>query len=98
MCSTLFGCRFDLGDAAPQANGVKVYSSEGEAEEIMIEVDFSWVGNQDVQLTMKPIPKHLGPFSPAGALLSSIIRLRVRSTLCKPKPYSFPLTPGGGQV
>lgn len=68
--------RFDLGDAAPQANGVKVYSQKQGSEEIMIEVDFSWVGNQDVQLTMKPIPKHLGPFSPAGALLSSIIRLR----------------------
>lgn len=70
-------CRFDLGDAAPQANGIKVYPMGKGQEEIMIEVDFSWVGNQDVQLTMKPIPKHLGPFSPAGALLSSIIRLRV---------------------
>ena len=69
-------CRFDLGDAAPQANGVKVYTMENGAEEIMVEVDFSWVGNQDVQLTMKPFPKHLGPFSPAGALISSIIRLR----------------------
>ncbi len=39
------------------------------------------VGNQDVQLTMKPIPKHLGPLSPAGALLSSIIRLRVHLPL-----------------
>ena len=58
----------------------------------MIEVDFSWVGNQDVQLTMKPIPKHLGPFSPAGALLSSIIRLRVCHTLlnCKQARQTMP--------
>ena len=69
--------RFDLGDAAPQANGVKVYPMDNSQEEIMIEVDFSWEGNQDVQLTMKPIPKHLGPFTPAGAILSSIIKLRV---------------------
>ena len=45
------------------------------------------VGNQDVQLTMKPIPKHLGPLSPAGAILSSIIRLRVSAVLSLPGLY-----------
>lgn len=38
-------CRFDLGDAAPQANGVKVYSSDEADEEIILEVDFSWVSS-----------------------------------------------------
>lgn len=75
------GRRFDLGDTSPLANGVKVYHDADQKGEIIVEVDFSWVGNQDVQLTIKPIPKHLGPFSPAGHLLSSIIRLRVRPRL-----------------
>lgn len=63
---------------APQANGVKIYNQEVDnKDQILMEVDFSWIGEQDVQLNIKPIPKHLGPLSPAGHLLSSIIRLRV---------------------
>ena len=71
-------CRFDLGDVAPYANGVKIYKQDVDSkDQIMMEVDFSWIGEQDIQLDIKPIPKHLGPLSPAGKLLSSIVRLRV---------------------
>lgn len=71
-------CRFDLGDIAPQANGIKVYHQEADdKDQVLMDLDFSWVGEQDVQLQIKPLPKHLGPLSPAGALLSSIVRLRV---------------------
>ena len=66
---------------APEANGVKVYNHNNDTGEVMIEVDFSWVGNQDVELTIKPIAKHLGPLSPAGYLLSSIVQLRVGPSL-----------------
>ena len=70
--------RFDLGEVAPQANGIKVYHQDSDdKDQILMDVDFSWVGEQDVQLQIKPLPKHLGPLSPAGALLSAIVHLRV---------------------
>ena len=74
--------RFDLGDVAPYANGVKIYKQDVDSkDQVLMEVDFSWIGEQDIQLDIKPIPKHLGPLSPAGHLLSSIIRLRVLLSL-----------------
>lgn len=69
--------RFDLGEKPPQANGVKVYKSPAAKDQVIIEADFIWAGEQDVQLNVKPIPRHLGPLEPVGQVFGNLISLRV---------------------
>lgn len=38
--------RFDLGDKAPQINGIKVYQGDRIEDEVNIEVDVMWSGRQ----------------------------------------------------
>lgn len=81
ISSSIFSCRkrrFDLGEKPPQANGVKVYKSPAAKDQVIIEADFIWAGEQDVQLNVKPIPRHLGPLEPVGQVFGNLISLRVR--------------------
>lgn len=68
--------RFDLGNRPPQINGVKVYPKSSTPEEVDIELDFTWAGQQEVALVVKPIPKHLNVATVVTEVLSSIIMVK----------------------
>ena len=38
--------RFDLGDKAPQINGIKVYQGDRIEDEVNLEIDVMWSGKQ----------------------------------------------------
>lgn len=38
--------RFDLGDRAPQINGIKVYQGDRIEDEVNLEIDVMWSGKQ----------------------------------------------------
>lgn len=75
----LHGCRFDLGDKPPQVNGIKVYKNQAVKDQVIMEADFVWAGNNDVQLVVKPIPKTLGGIEAVGKAIGNLISLRVSS-------------------
>ncbi|CAL5224210.1 g6855 [Coccomyxa viridis] len=72
--------RFELGETAPQVSGVKVYQ-KGEAQtedEIIVEFDFMWSGQQDVEIIVKPIPRVVSNWLIGiGKLLATLIKLKV---------------------
>jgi hypothetical protein len=41
---------FTLGDVPPRVHGVKVFRRESVVEELLLEMDLSWTGNQKFQL------------------------------------------------
>ena len=77
MMLQLHGCRFDLGNKPPQVNGIKVYKNQAVKDQVIIEADFVWAGNNDVQLVVKPIPKTLGGIEAVGKAIGNLISLRV---------------------
>ena len=69
-------CRLSLGTVAPELHRVCVQPpSHGK---ISLEADFTWKGNQELQLIIKPLPRRMGPATLFLHLLSGIVRLRVR--------------------
>ncbi|KAK9836322.1 hypothetical protein WJX81_005293 [Elliptochloris bilobata] len=71
--------RFDLGEKAPQINGIKVYQGDRIEDEVNIEVDVMWAGKQDVQLALQllPLPGRLGVLSRVGDAVGATQPLRV---------------------
>ncbi|EIE27751.1 hypothetical protein COCSUDRAFT_45975 [Coccomyxa subellipsoidea C-169] len=71
--------KFDLGEKAPHISGVKVYRAENQAvDEVIIECDFMWAGQQDVQILVKPVPRFVSKvLIGVGKLISNLIRLKV---------------------
>ncbi|CAK0785413.1 hypothetical protein CVIRNUC_008622 [Coccomyxa viridis] len=71
--------KFDLGETPPQVSGVKVYQPGGsQADEIIIEFDFMWSGQQDVEIVVHPIPRIVSNWLIGiGKLLSTLIALKV---------------------
>ncbi len=51
-------------------------------EEVDIELDFTWAGQQEVALVVKPIPKHLNVATVVTEVLSSIIMVKVCEQGC----------------
>ena len=45
---------FTLGTLAPKLRGVKVYASEQQSKELVVEVDIAWGGNQNIALKFIP--------------------------------------------
>lgn len=69
---------FNLGDEPPSISGVKVYKAEDVSGEVIIELDVTWAGEQNVQLIIKPFPKfHLGVGLGVGRLISNFLTMRV---------------------
>ena len=57
---------------------VQVYKAEDVSGEIIIELDVTWAGQQDVQLIIKPFPKfHLGVGIGIGKMISNFLTMRV---------------------
>ena len=49
---------FTLGAVPPAVNGVKVYSAEESADDVIAcEFDVAWAGEQDLTFTVRPVPK-----------------------------------------
>ena len=56
----------------------QVYKAEDVSGEIIIELDVTWAGQQDVQLIIKPFPKfHLGVGIGIGKMISNFLTMRV---------------------
>ena len=51
-------------------------------EEVDIELDFTWAGQQEVALVVKPIPKHLNVATVVTQVLSNIIMVKVGEQGC----------------
>lgn len=76
MLNSLERHRFTLGTLPPIFTGVKLYRGGGSvADEIIMEVDFMWGGNQDISLAIKPLPGFL------HAALSEYITIKVSQNL-----------------
>ena len=57
---------------------VQVYKEEDVSGEVIIELDVTWAGQQNVQLVIKPFPKfHLGVGLGVGKLISNFLTMRV---------------------
>lgn len=57
---------------------VQVYKAEDLSGEVIVELDITWVGEQDIQLVIKPFPKvHLGVGLGVGKMLSNFLTMRV---------------------
>jgi hypothetical protein len=75
--------RLTMGDKPPEITSVKVYKGPSGAsagrDEVTLDCDFMWSGNQEAQLIIKPLPKHLQltPLQPAAKVLGNIIVLKV---------------------
>ncbi|KAK9815210.1 hypothetical protein WJX72_000038 [[Myrmecia] bisecta] len=69
--------KFDLGRKAPQINGIKVYAAGDVQDSIVMDMDFTWAGDQDISLIVKPFPKMLGLYTMIGDLLSGLIMVKV---------------------
>jgi hypothetical protein len=85
----LLVCRFDLGEVPPRINSVQVHhkprqDSKGRAQEIIMEMDFEWKGDQEMELMVKPLPRKLGPATFLLRGLSTFIKLRVQSPFHTP--------------
>lgn len=51
-------CRFELGDVHPTIEDVRVFpGTDPGAEDIFLEFDFHWRGNQNISLLLNPTPK-----------------------------------------
>ncbi|KAK9917790.1 hypothetical protein WJX75_008296 [Coccomyxa subellipsoidea] len=71
--------KFDLGEKAPHISGVKVYRAENQTnDEVILECDFMWAGQQDVQILVKPVPRFVSKWLIGiGKVISTLIRLKV---------------------
>ena len=59
-------------------------------EEVDIELDFTWAGQQEVALVVKPIPKHLNVATVVTQVLSNIIMVKVSDqSSCAALPPGF---------
>ena len=57
---------------------LQVYKAEDVSGEVIIEMDVTWAGEQNVQLIIKPFPKfHLGVGLGVGRLISNFLTMRV---------------------
>lgn len=54
----------------------QVYKPEDVSGEVIIELDVTWAGEQDVQLVIKPFPK-IGMSLGVGKVLSNFLTMRV---------------------
>ena len=66
--------RFDLGDKAPQINGIKVYQGERIEDEVNIEVDVMWSGRQARE---PALGRHVAQFPSAAQCLAACKELLV---------------------
>ncbi len=73
--------RFDLGTVPPQANGIKVYTPEDASEELIMEIDFLWAGQQDIELAVQPIPQKIPVVAFASRTISDLVNLTVRGPM-----------------
>ena len=57
---------------------LQVYKAEDVNGEVIVELDVTWAGQQNVQLVIKPFPKfHLGVGLGVGKLVSNFLTMRV---------------------
>lgn len=57
---------------------MQVYKAEDVSGEVIIEMDVTWAGEQNVQLIIKPFPKfHLGVGLGVGRMISNFLTMRV---------------------
>lgn len=57
---------------------LQVYKAEDVSGEVIIEMDVTWAGEQNIQLVIKPFPKiHLGVGLGVGKLISNFLKMRV---------------------
>ncbi|BDA48413.1 Synaptotagmin-2 [Coccomyxa sp. Obi] len=71
--------KFDLGEKAPHISGVKVYRVDNQTtDEVIMECDFMWAGQQDVQILVEPVPRIVSKaLIGIGTVISKLIRLKV---------------------
>ncbi|EIE19981.1 hypothetical protein COCSUDRAFT_44371 [Coccomyxa subellipsoidea C-169] len=67
---------FTLGDIPPRVSGCKVFRREGVQQEVLVEMDFSWAGNQKFQLQINPLPRLPVPLG-IGQFISEWLGMRV---------------------
>ena len=72
---------FTLGTLPPKLRGVKVYASEQQSKEVVIEVDIAWGGNQNIALKFIPAGAVGYLFAAEVGIADMIISARARITL-----------------
>ena len=74
MPQCLYDDRFLLLDSP----ALQVYKAEDVSGEVIVELDVTWAGQQNVQLVIKPFPKfHLGVGVGVGKIISNFLAMRV---------------------
>eukprot|EP00884_Botryococcus_braunii_P016033 jgi/Botrbrau1/3112/Bobra.0070s0089.2 len=74
--------KFDLGEIPPTITAVQVSRTprtdrHGRPVEIIMEMNFEWKGDQEMELIVKPLPRKLGPATFVLQGLSTFVKLRV---------------------
>lgn len=82
-CDLCYTCRFDLGEIPPTITSVQVSRTprtdrHGRPQEMLMEMNFEWKGDQEMELIVKPLPRKLGPATLVLQGLSTFVKLRVR--------------------
>ena len=72
---------FTMGTLPPKLRGVKVYASEQQSEELCLEVDLAWGGNQNIALKFLPKGAAGYLFAAEVGIADLIISGRLRITL-----------------
>ncbi|BDA51337.1 Synaptotagmin-2 [Coccomyxa sp. Obi] len=67
---------FTLGDIPPRVSGCKVFRRDHAQQEVLVEMDFTWAGNQKFQLQINPLPNLPVPLG-IGHMVARWLAMRV---------------------
>lgn len=72
-------CRFELGRVPPTIEDVRVFpGTDPGAEDIFLEFDFHWKGDQNISLLLNPTPKFMQSVPGLSTLVNKIFTWTVR--------------------
>ena len=75
-------CRFELGKVPPTIEDVRVFpGTDPGAEDIFLEFDFHWRGDQNISLLLNPTPKFMQSVPGLSTLVNKIFTWTVRLLL-----------------
>lgn len=73
-------CRFELGSVPPTIEDVKVFpGTDPGAEDIFLEFDFHWRGNQNISLLLNPTPNFMQSVPGLSSLVNKMFTWTVSS-------------------
>ena len=66
-------CRFELGNVPPTIDDVRVFpGTDPGAEDIFLEFDFHWKGDQNISLLLNPTPKFMQSVPGLSSLVNKV--------------------------